>query len=95
MKDNFCEFFLQICCGYSEVPLQGTRNDYPQIMFSWRNKQNNLIKCIFFAYCKILSFIRLLLTETTCVQKHPSTKTTVLGWVSLSSAVFKQSYADS
>ena len=34
-----------ICCGYSlEVPQRGTSNEYPQQMFSWRNKKNiNLI----------------------------------------------------
>ena len=30
-----------ICCGYSlEVSQQGTSNEYPQHMFSWRNKKN-------------------------------------------------------
>ena len=30
-----------ICCGYSlEVPRRGTSNEYPQHMFSWRNKKN-------------------------------------------------------
>ena len=30
-----------ICCGYSlEVPQQGTSNEYPQHMFSSRNKKN-------------------------------------------------------
>ena len=38
-------FFLflheNICCGYSlEVPHRGTSNEYPQHMFSWRNKKN-------------------------------------------------------
>ena len=38
-------FFLflheNICCGYSlEVPHAGTSNEYPQHMFSWRNKKN-------------------------------------------------------
>ena len=35
--------FLQkkICCGYSlEAPHQGTSHEYPQHMFSWRNKNN-------------------------------------------------------
>ena len=30
-----------ICCGYSlEVPWQGASDEYPQHMFSWRNKKN-------------------------------------------------------
>ena len=30
-----------ICCGYSlEAPRQGASNEYPQHMFSWRNKKN-------------------------------------------------------
>ena len=30
-----------ICCGYSlEVPQWGTSNEYPQHMFSWKNKKN-------------------------------------------------------
>ena len=38
-------FFLflheNICCGYSlEAPRQGTSNEYPQHMFSWRNIEN-------------------------------------------------------
>ena len=29
------------CCGYSlEAPQQGASNEYPQHMFSWRNKKN-------------------------------------------------------
>ena len=29
-----------VCCGYSvEVPRQGTSNECPQYMFSWRNKK--------------------------------------------------------
>ena len=35
-------FFLHknICCGCSlEVPCQGTSNEHPQYMFSWRNKK--------------------------------------------------------
>ena len=38
-------FFLflheNICCGYSlDAPCRGTSNEYPQHMFSWRNKKN-------------------------------------------------------
>ena len=38
-------FFLflhkNICCGYSlEVPRRGASNEYPQHMFSWRNKKD-------------------------------------------------------
>ena len=30
-----------ICCGYSlEAPPRGASNEYPQHMFSWRNKKN-------------------------------------------------------
>ena len=29
-----------ICCGYSlEAPHRGASNEYPQYMFSWRNKK--------------------------------------------------------
>ena len=40
-------FFLflhkNICCGYSlEAPRRGASNEYPQHMFSWRNKKNIL-----------------------------------------------------
>ena len=42
---KYINFFLflhkNICCGYSlEVPQWGTSNEYPQHMFSWRNKEN-------------------------------------------------------
>ena len=38
-------FFLfrheNICCGYSlEAPRRGASNEYPQHMFSWRNKKD-------------------------------------------------------
>ena len=38
-------FFLclheNICCGYSlEAPHRGASNEYPQHMFSWKNKKN-------------------------------------------------------
>ena len=41
----FIIFFLflheDICCGYSlEAPWQGASNEYPQHMFSWRNKKD-------------------------------------------------------
>ena len=30
-----------ICCGYSlDLPHQGASNEYPQHIFSWRNKKN-------------------------------------------------------
>ena len=33
-----------ICCGYSlEAPHRGASNEYPQHMFLWRNKKNDLI----------------------------------------------------
>ena len=40
-------FFLfihkNVCCGYSlEVPHRGTSNEFPQDMFSKRNKKNNI-----------------------------------------------------
>ena len=40
-KSIFCLFFdKNICCGYSlEVPHQGASNEYPQHMFSSRNKK--------------------------------------------------------
>ena len=35
--------FQKTCCGYSfEVPHQGASNEYPQHMFSWRNKKKIL-----------------------------------------------------
>ena len=37
----FLFFHENICCGYSlEVPRRGTSNEYPQHMFSWRNKKS-------------------------------------------------------
>ena len=37
----FSYLSTKTCCGYSlEVPCQGTSNEYPQHMFSWRNKKN-------------------------------------------------------
>ena len=44
-------FFLflheNICCGYSlEVPQRGTSNEYPQHMFSWRNKKKKYHCCL-------------------------------------------------
>ena len=40
-------FFLfhheNICCGYSlEAPRRGASNEYPQHMFSWRNKKKSM-----------------------------------------------------
>ena len=36
----FLFFHENICCGYSlEAPQQGTSNEYPQHMFSWKNKK--------------------------------------------------------
>ena len=32
-----------ICCGYSlEAPRRGASNEYPQLMFSWRNKTKHI-----------------------------------------------------
>ena len=38
---HFCGLLLEnICCRYSlEAPWRGTSNDYPQHIFSWRNKK--------------------------------------------------------
>ena len=37
----FLIFPQNICCGYSlEAPRRGASNEYPQHMFSWRNKKN-------------------------------------------------------
>ena len=37
----FIFFHRNILCGYSlEVPRRGTSNEYPQNMFSWKNKKN-------------------------------------------------------
>ena len=36
----FLFLYENVCCGYSlEVPCRGTSNEYPQLMFSWRNKK--------------------------------------------------------
>ena len=38
----FSYFSMKTCCGYSlEMPHRGTSNEYPQHMFSWRNKKNS------------------------------------------------------
>ena len=40
-KKYFPYFTTNICCGYSlEVPHRGASNEYPQHIFSWRNKKN-------------------------------------------------------
>ena len=40
---SFLFLHKSICCGYSlEVPLRGASNEYPQHMFSWRNKKNTM-----------------------------------------------------
>ena len=40
-KDNFCQFSIEICCRRSlESPHPGNSNEYPQLTFLWRNKQN-------------------------------------------------------
>ena len=37
----FSSFSMKTCCGYSlEAFPQGASNEYPQHMFSWRNKKN-------------------------------------------------------
>ena len=37
----FLFIYENICCGYSlEVLCGGASNEYPQHMFSWRNKKN-------------------------------------------------------
>ena len=39
----FLFFHKNICCGYSlEVPHWGASNEYPQHMFLWRSKKNNI-----------------------------------------------------
>ena len=38
---NFVIFHENICCGYSfEASRRGASNEYPQHVFSWRNKKN-------------------------------------------------------
>ena len=38
---QFSYFFMKTCFGYSlEAPQRGASNEYPQHMFSWRNKKN-------------------------------------------------------
>ena len=33
-----------VCCRYTlEAPQRGTSNKYPQYMFLWRNKENNVL----------------------------------------------------
>ena len=43
-QDNYVYFFIssqKTCCGYLlEVPRRGASNEYPQHVFSWRNKKN-------------------------------------------------------
>ena len=48
-------FFLflhkNIFCGYSlEAPHRGTSNEYPQHMFSWRNKKNIYLPTLIWTY---------------------------------------------
>ena len=39
----FLFLYENVCCGYSlEVPHRGTSNEYPQLMFSWRNKKKSI-----------------------------------------------------
>ena len=39
--DIFLFLHENICCGYLlEAPHRGTSYEYPQHMFSWRNKEN-------------------------------------------------------
>ena len=41
MLISFLFLHENICCGYSlEAPQPGASNEYPQHMFSWRNKKN-------------------------------------------------------
>ena len=41
MLISFLFFHESICCGYSlEAPHRGASNEYPQHIFSWRNKKN-------------------------------------------------------
>ena len=41
MLISFLFLHENICCGYLlEVPQRGASNEYPQHMFSWRNKKN-------------------------------------------------------
>ena len=46
-QNNFLYLHKNICCGYSlEAPHRGTSNEYPQHMFSWRNKKNITTFCL-------------------------------------------------
>ena len=41
---NICFHGEVICCGYSlEAPWHGASDEYPQHMFSWRNKKKNYL----------------------------------------------------
>ena len=43
MLISFLFLHENIHCGYSlEAPRRGASNEYPQHMFSWRNKKNNM-----------------------------------------------------
>ena len=45
-SDTFYISVLNIDCGYSlEPPRRGGSNEYPQSMFSNRNKKNNVYPC--------------------------------------------------
>ena len=53
--DNFLFLHENICCGYSlEAPHRGASNEYPQHMFSWRNKKNiDLVPSLILTYAQI------------------------------------------
>ena len=45
-SDNFHISAQNIDCGYSlEPPRRGGSNQYPQSMFFWQNKKNNVLPC--------------------------------------------------
>ena len=47
-----------IDCGYSlEPPRRGGSNEYPQSMFSSRNKKNNVYPCKSQSYCIKVGFM--------------------------------------
>ena len=57
LKLKLMIFFLflheNICCGYSlEAPHRGASNEYPQHVFSWRNKNIIWVTLLFGALCQ-------------------------------------------
>ena len=59
MLISFLFLHKNICCGYSlEAPCWGASNEYPQHMFSWRNKKSILgIPPLIWSYAALLMIL--------------------------------------